>query len=194
MRAYFFVMVGCLILGVLTVFGYVLFGEQRSSDADKPTIVDEPAGTKSVPQPEEVAECESDSDCDLGLECFRGMCSYPCRGALMCPVGRLCDDQTGYCIRDLSGRWRRESDGLETEVTMESIPPNVFCPDTRLSARGFYPAGVLCLEADESLTLCKTHAIECGEGSAEGFVLDNGGRVEFTTYPNGISDVYIYSP
>ncbi len=65
MRAYFFVMVGCLILGVLTMFGYVLFGEQRSSDAGKPVVVDEPAGTKA----ELMITCEPgaiqmDIDCD----------------------------------------------------------------------------------------------------------------------------------
>lgn len=43
------------------------------------------------------SECESDSDCPLGLECFREKCSYPCRGALMCPVGMGCAP-TAYCV------------------------------------------------------------------------------------------------
>ncbi|MBI5071421.1 putative metal-binding motif-containing protein [Candidatus Falkowbacteria bacterium] len=96
MKAYFFVMVGCLILGVLVMFAFVLFGDQPVSDVGKPAVVDEPAGTKNIPQPEEVAECHADSDCEIGLECFRGQCSYPCRGALMCPVGMVCS-ATRYC-------------------------------------------------------------------------------------------------
>lgn len=113
MKKYMIVAVAFLVLGAV-IGAIVLFGGEEKA-----------VGLKKVEFAKTVvAECRFDSDCEVGLECFHGSCSYPCRGPLMCPVGRLCDDQTGYCVRDLSGRWRRESDGETADVRMLVCEPH----------------------------------------------------------------------
>ncbi|MFA5413791.1 MAG: MopE-related protein, partial [Patescibacteria group bacterium] len=80
------------------------------------------------------AECESNSDCALGLECFRGECSYPCRGALMCPVdmdgNRLpCNTATGYCEGDPMTECRPDiCDGLDNDCDTETDEGSVCQP------------------------------------------------------------------
>jgi hypothetical protein len=81
--------------------------------------------------------------------------------------------------RDLTGRWRRESDGEEMDVRMIYAPRDYGCPDTEVSAGPFQPLGSLCVEADDTLSLCKTHAPECAGYWAEGRLLSDGRRVEF---------------
>ncbi len=100
---------------------------------------------------------------------------------------------------DLTGRWKQvESngapiDGPEYDMEMvhrntvpSGISPTNACPETSVVVHGFDPANFLCVEADETLSLCKTHASECGDLSIEGRILDNGRRVEYTKHQLGV--------
>jgi hypothetical protein len=97
---------------------------------------------------------------------------------------------------NLAGRWRRESDGLEVDVEMWhrdrilAYPPTAACPDTELVVHGFSPLGAICLDHDDTLSLCKTHAPECGGNSAQGRILENGRRVEFCENTCFVTYVY----
>lgn len=85
---------------------------------------------------------------------------------------------------DLTGKWRRESDGKIDEVAIFPVRPidKNGCPDANLAAGPFSPFGGLCLEADDSLSLCKYHA-KCPPTATwvtDGKILNNGTRVEYT--------------
>jgi len=84
--------------------------------------------------------------------------------------------------RDLTGRWRSESDGLISTWEMRVWEPDAQCPDGGLQVWGVQPVGRLCVEADDTLSLCKTHASECDGRWTEGQILEDGQRVEFTNY------------
>ena len=100
--------------------------------------------------------------------------------------------------RDLTGRWRRESDGSEVDIVMWdrdqilAYPPASACPDTEAVAHNFQPLGALCVEADETLSLCKTRASECGDLWVEGRILEDGRRVEYTKHQNGVDYSAVY--
>jgi hypothetical protein len=102
--------------------------------------------------------------------------------------------------RDLTGRWRRESDGEERDVEMREVTLVYGCPDTPLYANGFSPLGSLCVEADDTLSLCKTHAPECDTwidngDYGRGWISPDGRQVEITGYVPRTgrtwSDVYV---
>ncbi len=94
--------------------------------------------------------------------------------------------------RRLEGRYRRESDGLEVSVTFyPATRLGYMCPESFSGAGPFQPLGSLCIEG-ETLSLCKTHASECGTSFAEGQILEDGRRVEFTSYHTGIPNSYVY--
>jgi hypothetical protein len=112
-----------------------------------------------------------------------------CTG-LPCPPASVNVTTTGTDVNiflgwDLSGSWRREVDGEISVLTMVAQPPDDRCPNTWLRVINVDPVGTLCLEGDDTLSLCKTHASSCGDLSAEGRILDNGRRVEFTMHDTG---------
>lgn len=86
-----------------------------------------------------------------------------------------------FLYRELSGGWKDES-GARVEAEMEIVTEEYeyLCPDTPLSVRGFDPVGSLCVEKDDTLSLCKTHDAKCGEQFAQGRIADDGNVVEFT--------------
>jgi hypothetical protein len=97
--------------------------------------------------------------------------------------------------RDLTGRWRRQADGHEEDVTIQNTPPwpcpSLASPDSCVSAGPFRPLGGLYIEG-ETLTLCKTHDPECEDLWAEGRILDDGWRVEYTKYQRGVEYSAVY--
>jgi len=93
--------------------------------------------------------------------------------------------------RRLEGRYRRESDGYEDDVVFYTATRLAYnCPETFSAAGPFQPLGSLCIEG-ETLSLCKTRASEC-TSTAEGQILEEGRRVEFTTYYTGIPNTFVY--
>ncbi len=102
---------------------------------------------------------------------------------LPCPPASVDVTTTGTDVNiflgwDLGGSWRWEGTTDNYDFTMVVQPPDDRCPDTWLRVIGVQPAGTLCLEADDTLSLCKTRA--CGDEWAEGTILNNGQRVELT--------------
>ncbi len=83
--------------------------------------------------------------------------------------------------RDLTGKWRREGDGIEVNVVMQILESSdrYACPDTPTFAGPYQPLSGLCVEADDSLSLCKTHASECTAYVEGGQITEDGRRVEF---------------
>jgi hypothetical protein len=103
---------------------------------------------------------------------------------------------------DLTGRWQRGSDGREVTVEMwhrdriMAWPPTTACPYTELVVHGFSPLGAICLEHDDTLSLCRDHTSECGGDWAEGQILDSGRRVQFTHHwetPTPGEQTFIYT-
>jgi hypothetical protein len=105
---------------------------------------------------------------------------------------------------NLAGRWQRENDGRELTTEMwhrdriTAFPPTAACPDTELVAHGFSPLGAICLEHDDTLSLCKTHASECinDAGWVEGTISPDGRRVEFTHHwetPTPGEQTFVYT-
>jgi hypothetical protein len=103
---------------------------------------------------------------------------------------------------DLTGRWQLTeangspvTDGEIVDVTMRGYESGLetFCPTTSVWANGFDPLGTLCLEGDDTLSLCKDHASSCGDLSAEGQILDDGRRVEFTKHQLGVDYSAVYT-
>jgi hypothetical protein len=122
--------------------------------------------------------------------------------ALPCPPASVNVTTTGTDVNiflgwDLSGSWRREVDGEIIDFTMVVQPPDDRCPDTWLRVINVDPIGTLCLEGDDSLSLCNTRASSCGTEWTEGQILDNGRRVEITdhweTPPPAGEQAYVYT-
>ncbi len=96
--------------------------------------------------------------------------------------------------RDQAGRWREETYGYEDNYWMEITPPDYRCPETWVRILNVNPIGTLCVEANDSLSLCKTRASECEGLWAEGRILSDGQRMEATLHDPmvGTPENYIY--
>jgi hypothetical protein len=117
--------------------------------------------------------------------------------ALPCPPASADVTMAGADVniilyRDIPARWREETLGTEYDVVIKPSDP-VACPTTPMAVGRFDAIGLLCIEADDTVSYCKTHDPACAGDWAEGQILEDGQRLEFTFYPrSGPPENYAY--
>lgn len=101
---------------------------------------------------------------------------------------------------DLTGTWQDSFGNVTVEMWHRSRitgwPPASVCPNTELVAHGFDPLGAICLEHDDTLSLCRDHASDCGGNWAEGTISPDGRQVTFTHHwetPTPGEQTFVYT-
>jgi hypothetical protein len=107
--------------------------------------------------------------------------------ALPCPPASVDVTTAGTDVNtflgwNLAGNWENQADHMVDPWTMQIWGPDAQCPEGGLQVWGIDSVGRLCLEPDDTLTLCKTHAAECDAWVDNGQILNSGQRVQFTVH------------